>query len=224
MKLNFLTHMRETAQQLLSKGAPLQRWPTAQPAMRDINPPPAGARTPPQSPASTPNPATHPAEFAQDMLDRMGIKIDLQANLDRAIDWARCCRRPHTLPEGANSSAAVTNHAGSRNYKLYIPASYHGQAMPLLVMLHGCTQNPDDFAAGTQMNQLAEEMAAVVYPEQTAAPIIPSAGTGSTPSTSSADKASRPSLPALRSRSSRSIRSMSGKCMWPACRRAARWR
>jgi poly(3-hydroxybutyrate) depolymerase len=37
--------------------------------------------------------------------------------------------------------------------------------MPLLVMLHGCTQDPDDFAAGTQMNQVAEEMECfVAYP------------------------------------------------------------
>ncbi|SHM87880.1 esterase, PHB depolymerase family [Duganella sacchari] len=175
MKLNFLTHMRETAQQLLGKGAPLQRWnQRPQPAMRDINPPPADAAppTPPQSPASTPNPATHPAEFAQDMLDRMGIKIDLQANLDRAIDVGSLLHPTpaQPLPEGAQFiSGSYTNHAGSRNYKLYIPASYHGQAMPLLVMLHGCTQNPDDFAAGTQMNQLAEEIGCfVVYPEQTA--------------------------------------------------------
>src|SRR5476649_1819971 len=40
--------------------------------------------------------------------------------------------------------------------------------MPLLVMLHGCTQDPDDFAAGTQMNAVAEEQQCfVVYPEQT---------------------------------------------------------
>ena len=39
--------------------------------------------------------------------------------------------------------------------------------MPLLVMLHGCTQDPDDFAAGTQMNAVAEEQQCfVVYPEQ----------------------------------------------------------
>jgi poly(hydroxyalkanoate) depolymerase family esterase len=39
--------------------------------------------------------------------------------------------------------------------------------MPLVIMLHGCTQTPDDFAAGTQMNELGEEMAFfVAYPAQ----------------------------------------------------------
>jgi len=34
-------------------------------------------------------------------------------------------------------------------------------------MLHGCTQSPDDFAAGTRMNFIAEEQAClVVYPAQ----------------------------------------------------------
>ncbi|WP_343730377.1 PHB depolymerase family esterase [Duganella sp.] len=170
MKLNFLTQMREAAQQLLNKDISLR------PALRDINPPPSHAAPPTpepaSTPASTPNPATHPAEYAQDILNRMGISVGLPANLDRAIDLGSMLHPGPTQPltEGAQFvSGSYANHAGSRNYKLYIPASYHGQAMPLLVMLHGCTQNPDDFAAGTQMNQLAEEVGCfVVYPEQNA--------------------------------------------------------
>jgi poly(hydroxyalkanoate) depolymerase family esterase len=57
--------------------------------------------------------------------------------------------------------------AGSRDYKLYIPSHMEGRKLPLLIMLHGCTQNPDDFAVGTRMNQLAEEHGFVVaYPRQ----------------------------------------------------------
>ena len=62
----------------------------------------------------------------------------------------------------------VDTPAGSRPYKLYVPAVYDGTALPLVVMLHGCTQSPDDFAAGTRMNLLAEEQGLLVcYPGQT---------------------------------------------------------
>ena len=48
--------------------------------------------------------------------------------------------------------------AGSRPYFVYTPANYQvGTAVPLVVMLHGCTQTPADFAAGTQMDALADQ-------------------------------------------------------------------
>ena len=66
-------------------------------------------------------------------------------------------RSPVAVPEGAQFRAATFgNHAGSRPYKLYVPSNYHrGQLIPLIVMLHGCTQSPDDFAAGTRMNEVS---------------------------------------------------------------------
>lgn len=63
-----------------------------------------------------------------------------------------------------------TDGAGTRRFKLFVPGTYRaGRPAPLLVMLHGCTQDPDDFAAGTGMNALAEKHGVLVaYPEQPA--------------------------------------------------------
>ncbi len=70
-------------------------------------------------------------------------------------------------PAGAFLRFEHSNAAGSRAYKLYVPSSYDAEPMPLVVMLHGCKQDPDDFAAGTRLNQLAEEQGFLVaYPAQ----------------------------------------------------------
>ena len=75
---------------------------------------------------------------------------------------------PDIVPAGGRFiEATYSNPAGTRKYKLYIPSHYQGQALPLIVLLHGCTQSPDDFAVGTRMNLIAEEQTCfVVYPAQ----------------------------------------------------------
>ncbi len=67
------------------------------------------------------------------------------------------------------STRNFTGSAGSRSYRLFVPSNA-GARMPLVIMLHGCTQSPDDFAAGTRMDALAEEQSFIVaYPAQTKA-------------------------------------------------------
>jgi poly(hydroxyalkanoate) depolymerase family esterase len=75
---------------------------------------------------------------------------------------------PDIVPEGGSFvEASYSNPAGRRAYKLYIPSHARGRTLPLIVMLHGCAQSPDDFAAGTRMNVIAEEQKCfVVYPAQ----------------------------------------------------------
>jgi poly(hydroxyalkanoate) depolymerase family esterase len=73
------------------------------------------------------------------------------------------------LPEGAEfRDLTHACAAGTRRYRLYVPASAGEGLRGLVVMLHGCTQSPEDFAAGTGMNALAEEHRLLVaYPAQT---------------------------------------------------------
>ena len=83
-------------------------------------------------------------------------------------------RRVAPAPEVPDGAAFLARRyacaAGARDYRLYVPASgRRGRLRGLVVMLHGCRQNPEDFATGTGMNALAEaHRLLVAYPGQTA--------------------------------------------------------
>lgn len=78
---------------------------------------------------------------------------------------------PPAMPEGARyETRSISSAAGSRDYILYVPAALPEGPQGLILMLHGCTQNADDFARGTEMNRVAERYGLIIaYPEQTRA-------------------------------------------------------
>jgi poly(hydroxyalkanoate) depolymerase family esterase len=91
----------------------------------------------------------------------------------RVVDEVPDAARTTQTPLGAGRFVAGTFvHAqGTREYKLWIPAAQSAapSSRSLIVMLHGCTQNADDFAAGTRMNALADQGGnCVLYPVQSA--------------------------------------------------------
>jgi len=125
---------------------------------------------------------TGPLKGVTATIDRALASAGL-AQFDRPLPGnpSRAFRARDPMPPGVSARADSTitdigqflslSHSsgrGSRAYKLYVPSSYDGDPAPLIVMLHGCKQNPEDFAAGTRMNALAEKDGFLVaYPAQT---------------------------------------------------------
>jgi poly(hydroxyalkanoate) depolymerase family esterase len=117
------------------------------------------------SPGPAPaRPAVPPQTPSPDVLQLPG---SLHGSMRRGQPLRPGVVSPSSHPGGKFVDGAYSNTAGTRTYKLYIPRSYTGQAVPLVIMLHGCTQNSVDFAAGTRMNMFAEgKTFLVAYPEQ----------------------------------------------------------
>jgi poly(hydroxyalkanoate) depolymerase family esterase len=91
-----------------------------------------------------------------------------RAVLQQAWDDARRGPwRQRVLEPARFDAARYSGPEGARDYKVFVPAGDAQIARPLVLMLHGCGQDPDDFAAGTRMNEHAQEHGLVVlYPAQ----------------------------------------------------------
>ncbi|MDY8107719.1 PHB depolymerase family esterase [Fulvimarina sp. 2208YS6-2-32] len=116
----------------------------------------------------------HPSELA-DRIKTNLFSAPFADKLRQSVPAGFRKREAVAVPVAAGASFLEKDFqsaVGARPYKLYVPSTYKAgdDARPLIVMLHGCTQSPDDFAIGTKMNELAEERnCLVLYPGQTKA-------------------------------------------------------
>jgi len=158
-------------QQTISRATP----PTAAAAPAALNPLnllknwPTGGATVVAPPAREPNGA---ADAKLHVVARMDHYHDLLVTPAALIDpnptRTRLSGDRIQPPTVSFEARSYTGPAGTRPYKLFVPSTYRGQPVALIVMLHGCSQSPDDFATGTRMNELAQEQGFLVaYPGQT---------------------------------------------------------
>lgn len=73
-----------------------------------------------------------------------------------------------TFKDSSSAGVGARERRHELDYRLYLPSGSSARdSLPLVVMLHGCSQDSLLFAEGTGMNALAEEHRfAVLYPEQ----------------------------------------------------------
>ena len=85
-----------------------------------------------------------------------------------AQDYGPLALQEHLRGGGRWEAFIYSGPAGSRRYFVYTPTGYTlDRRVPMVVMLHGCTQTPAGSAAGTKWNPLADRQTfVVVYPEQ----------------------------------------------------------
>ncbi|GBU15751.1 esterase [Polaromonas sp.] len=153
--------MMTSFQRLLSEATRLTLGGNLQAATESIQAALAGGGKFPAAPTTPAAPAARDSNV-----------IDVQARVlksetaEPAFDAAQSSASAPSQGEFIHGSHCET--MGTRSYKLYIPPVHTEEALPLVVMLHGCTQNPDDFAAGTEMNEAALKRGFyVLYPAQT---------------------------------------------------------
>lgn len=100
---------------------------------------------------------------------RLGQVIDTLAKARKSMAGsARAGRPAPAIPTAAVYEVRAHKTVfGARDYRLFVPSPRAEPFAGLVLMLHGCTQNADDFAVGTRMNQLAEaHNLLVIYAEQ----------------------------------------------------------
>jgi poly(hydroxyalkanoate) depolymerase family esterase len=121
-------------------------------------------------PAATPSGRADSPAFRADSAELQPVREGghtEQGPRARTVDEPRPATEHDRRQIGDWKDGTYQGVAGQRAYKLYVPSGYNGQPLPLIVMLHGCKQTPDDFAAGTTMNALGEEHGCfVLYPAQ----------------------------------------------------------
>ncbi|HJV84249.1 MAG TPA: PHB depolymerase family esterase [Noviherbaspirillum sp.] len=175
MKLHeeFLAQMREAAR-ILQKDGPVAATTAIQRALHGSTAQDSTAdwtRFLPQAPElhDINSPTATGVETSAGKHDGLRSRINkwTAAMTQQAVEDVEIKEAEDLAGKGRFITGNSTNHAGTRTWKLYIPSAYTGQSLPLVVMLHGCTQNPDDFAAGTGMNMVAEDKHCfVLYPGQ----------------------------------------------------------
>jgi poly(hydroxyalkanoate) depolymerase family esterase len=109
-----------------------------------------------------------PAPGARDVPDRGDDSVfEVEARVVPGPGGASAAPAPgRRASAGSFTGGSYRNEAGGRDYKLFVPAGA-AAGRPLVVMLHGCTQDPDDFARGTRMIALARTQGfLVLYPAQ----------------------------------------------------------
>lgn len=119
-----------------------------------------------------PAPGAQPAMAGPGAGRRLGQVVDALASARKTMAASGQGARPvPAVPTAARYEARQHKTAlGARDYRLFVPSPRDEPLQGLVMMLHGCTQNADDFAVGTRMNHLAEEHnMLVVYPEQSRA-------------------------------------------------------